>query len=150
MGNIKSSEYTKRNFKYHTVFTTKYRRQIFYEEKRKKERFYENAVNGSQLISGSRILPQPYPHVAGNIPKMNVPSFMGYLKGKITRMIHERFCDLKFKHRKREFWCRGYHIDTVGKNTKKIQESIWRQRAQDKQGGPLSILYPSSPFTAGK
>ena len=44
-----------------------------------------------------------------------VSSFMGYLKGKSSLMIYEQFGDMKFKYRNREFWCRGYYVDTVGK-----------------------------------
>lgn len=80
-------------------------------------------------------------------PKMSVSSFMGYLKGKSSLMIYEQFYDLKFKYRNREFWCRGYYVDTVGKNKKKIQEYILGQIAQDKLGDQLSLSYPGSSFT---
>ena len=83
-------------------------------------------------------------------PKMSVSSFMGYLKGKSSLRIYEQFGDLKFKYRNREFWCRGYYVDTVGKNTKKIQESIKGQIAQDKLGDQISISSLGSPFTGGK
>ena len=58
------------------------------------------------------------------LPKIAVSSFMGYLKGKSSVMIYEKFGDLKYKYRNREFWCRGYYVDTVGKNTKAIEEYI--------------------------
>lgn len=70
---------------------------------------------------------------------MSVSSFMGYLKGKSSLMLYERFGDLKFKYRNREFWCRGYYVDTVGKNTTKIQNYIKHQLEQDKMGEQLSI-----------
>ena len=60
-------------------------------------------------------------------PKMSVSGFMVYLKGKSSVMLYERFGELKFKYRNREFWCRwcrGYYVDTVGKNTAKIREYI--------------------------
>ncbi len=60
-------------------------------------------------------------------PKMSVSGFMGYLKGKSSLMLYEQFGDLKFKYRNREFWCRGYYVDTVGKNTAKIQDYIKHQ-----------------------
>ena len=60
-------------------------------------------------------------------PKMSVSGFMGYLKGKSSLMIYEQFGDLKFKYRNREFWCRGYYVDTVGKNATKICEYIRKQ-----------------------
>ena len=83
-------------------------------------------------------------------PKMSVSGFMGYLKGKSSVMLYERFGELKFEYRNREFWCRGYSVDTVGKNTAKIREYISRQLEEDKLGEQLSIPYPGSPFTGRK
>ena len=60
-------------------------------------------------------------------PKVAVSSFMGYMKGKSSVLIYEKFGDLKYKYRNREFWCRGYYVDTVGKNTKAIAEYIRHQ-----------------------
>ena len=57
-------------------------------------------------------------------PKMSVSSFMGFLKGKSSLMIYEKWGNMKFKYRNREFWCRGYYVDTAGKDAKKIQEYI--------------------------
>ncbi len=65
-------------------------------------------------------------------------------------MIYEQFCDLKFKYRNREFWCRGYYVDTVGKNKAKTAEYIRQQVAEDKLGEQLSIPYAGSPFTGRK
>ena len=83
-------------------------------------------------------------------PKMSVSSFMGYLKGKSSLMPYEQFGDLKFKYRNREFWCRGYSADTVGKNKQKIQEYMRKQLDEDKLGTQLSIPHSGSPFTGGK
>ena len=85
-------------------------------------------------------------------PKVAVSSFMGYLKGKSSVLIYEKFGELKFKYRKREFWCRGYYVDTVGKNTKAIAEYIRHQLDEDKMGEQLTMLGKSSdnPFTGSK
>ncbi len=83
-------------------------------------------------------------------PKLSVSGFMGYLKGKSSVMLYERFGELKFKYRNREFWCRGYYVDTVGKNAARIREYISRQLEEDKLGEQLSIPYPGSPFTGRK
>ena len=83
-------------------------------------------------------------------PKYSVSQIMGYLKGKSSLMLYEQFGDLKFKYRNREFWCRGYYVDTVGKNTARIQEYIKHQLEEDKMGEQLSIPYPGSPFTGRK
>ena len=74
-------------------------------------------------------------------PKMSVSGFMGYLKGKSSLMIYEKFGDLKFKYRNREFWCRGYYADTVGKNARRIEEYIRHQLEEDKLGEQLTLPY---------
>ena len=85
-------------------------------------------------------------------PKIAVSSFMGYLKGKSSVLIYEKFGELKFKYRNREFWCRGYYVDTVGKNTKAIAEYIKHQLEEDKMGEQLTMLGKASdnPFTGSK
>ena len=72
-------------------------------------------------------------------PKMAVSSFMGYLKGKSTTILYEQFGELKYKYRNREFWCKGYYVDTVGKNESRIAEYIKHQLDEDKLGEQLSI-----------
>ena len=83
-------------------------------------------------------------------PKMSVSGFMGYLKGKSSLMIYDQFGELKFKYRNREFWCRGYYVDTVGKNKAKIQDYIKHQLSEDKMGDQLKLPYPGNPFTGRK
>jgi len=75
---------------------------------------------------------------------------MGYLKGKSSLMIYEKFGNLKFKYRNREFWCRGYYVDTVGKNAKKIAEYIKNQLEEDKIGKQMKISYKEDPFMGSK
>jgi putative transposase len=72
-------------------------------------------------------------------PKIAVSSFMGYLKGKSTTMIYEQFPELKYKYRNREFWCKGYYVDTVGKNEGRIAEYIKHQLEEDRLGEQLRI-----------
>ena len=74
-----------------------------------------------------------------NPPKVSVPSFMGYLKGKSSLMIYEKYPEWKYKYRNREFWCRGHYVDTVGKNAKKIEEYIKHQSDEDKAGEQLTM-----------
>lgn len=82
--------------------------------------------------------------------KMSVSRFMGYLKGKRSLMLYEQFRDLKFKYRNRYFWCRSYYLDTVGKNTARIQEYIKHKLEEDKIGEKLLNPYPGSSFTGRK
>ena len=83
-------------------------------------------------------------------PKYSVSSIMGYLKGKSSLMIYEKFGNLKFKYRNREFWCRGYYVDTVGKNAKKIVEYIKNQLEEYKIGKQMKISYKEDPFMGSK
>ena len=80
-------------------------------------------------------------------PKMSVSSFMGYLKGKSALMIFERHANLKYKYGNRHFWCRGYYVDTVGKNAKKIQEYIQNQLKEDLEYDQMTLKEYVDPFT---
>ena len=80
-------------------------------------------------------------------PKFSVSSIMGYLKGKSSLMIYERWGNAKFQYRNREFWCKGHCVDTGGKNTQKIAEYIRNQLAEDKISDQISIKEYFDPFT---
>ncbi len=80
-------------------------------------------------------------------PKYSVSQIMGYLKGKSSLMIFEKYANLKYKYGNRHFWCRGYYVDTVGKNAKKIQEYIRNQLAEDWAMDQISIVEYVDPFT---
>jgi putative transposase len=82
-------------------------------------------------------------------PKMSVSGFMGFLKGKSSLMIYEKFGNMKFKYRNREFWCRGYYVDTVGKNTEAIKQYIENQLREDMLNDQLT-LEEASPFRSRK
>lgn len=83
-------------------------------------------------------------------PKYNVSSVMGYLKGKSSLMIFQKWGNIKFAYRNREFWCKGFYVDTVGKNTKMIKEYISNQLKRDKESNQLSIFDLRDPFTGSK
>ena len=77
-------------------------------------------------------------------PKMSVSSFMGFIKGKSSLMIYEKWGNMKFKYRNWQFWCRGYYVDTVGKNEKKIAEYISNQLKQDEMSEQLVLDFQDS------
>ena len=83
-------------------------------------------------------------------PKISVAQFMGYLKGKSSLMIFDRHANLKYKYGNRHFWCRGYYVDTVGKNKKKIAEYIRNQLQEDIINDQLSLFETVDPFTGQK
>ena len=79
-------------------------------------------------------------------PKMSVSGFMGYLKGKSALLIFQKWGNMKFAYRNREFWCKGYYVDTVGKNTKAIKAYIYEQLKKDKERDQISFFDPRDPF----
>lgn len=83
-------------------------------------------------------------------PKISVSAFVGYLKGKSTLIIFERHAELKYKYGQRKFWCRGYYVDTAGKNDKIIQEYIKNQLAEDKVYDQMSMKEFIDPFSGEK
>ena len=135
------------NCKYHVIFAPKYRRKVFYAQKRLeighilRELCRWKDIN----ILEAEICPDHIHMLIEIPPKMSVSSFMGYLKGKSSLMIYEKWGNMKYKYRNRQFWCRGYYVDTVGKNTKKIQEYIQNQLNQDKETDQL-LLDLNDPF----
>ena len=147
-----SLAHTKWNCKYHIVFAPKYRRKVFYLEKREAIREILRVLcqwKGVEIIEGE-ICPDHIHMLVSIPPKMSVSGFMGFLKGKSSLMIFQRFGNMKFAYRNREFWCRGYYVDTVGKNTKAIQQYIANQLERDRKDDQLSLFYPRDPFTGSK
>ena len=146
---VKSIAHTSWNCKYHIVFAPKYRRKVFYGGKRLeivkilKELCKWKGVN---IIEGEAC--SDHIHILVEIPpKVSVSSFMGFLKGKSSLMIYERWSNIKYQYRNREFWCRGYYVDTVGKNGKKIQEYIQHQLQEDYQADQMTLNEYIDPFT---
>lgn len=82
-------------------------------------------------------------------PKYSISSFMGYLKGKSSLAIYERWGNMKYRYRNRQFWCRGYYVDTAGKNAKKIEEYIKHQLDDDKMTDQLTLDF-NDPFTGSR
>ena len=124
MDDVKSLTHTKWNCKYHVVFAPKYRRKVFYEEKRIEIGAILRELcrwKGVEIIE-SEVCPDHIHMLVMIPPKMSVSGFMGFLKGKSSLMIYQKWGNMKFKYRNRQFWCRGYYVDTVGKNTKAIKE----------------------------
>lgn len=101
-------------------------------------------------IVEAEVCPDHIPMLLEIPPKMSVSGVIGYLKGKSSLMICEQFGNLKFKYRNREFWCRGYYVDTTGKNTAKIKEYIKHQLDEDRMGEQLKIPFKDGPFTGSR
>ena len=125
MNDVNSLTHTSWNCKYHIVFAPKYRRKVFYGQKRREiGEILRTLCNWKKVkIVEAEVCPDHIHMLVEIPPKYSVSSFMGYLKGKSSLMLYEKFPELKFKYRNREFWCRGYYVDTAGKNDKKIGNS---------------------------
>ena len=104
---------------------------------------------GVEIIEGE-VCPDHIHLLLSIPPKISVSGFMGYLKGKSSLIIFQKFGNLKFAYRNREFWCRGFYVDTSGKDTKAIKEYIANQLQQDKETDQLSIFNSKDPFTGSK
>lgn len=141
MNDSNSLAHTKWNCKYHVVFASKYRRKVFYREKRREIGKILRMLSEWKKIKivEAEVCPDHIHMLIEIPPKISVSSFMGYLKGKSSLMIYEQFPELKYKYRNREFWFRGFYVDTAGKNAKKIQEYIQQQYEKDKAGEQLTM-----------
>ena len=159
MNDVNSLSHSKWNCKYHIVFAPKYRRKVFYKEKREAIGKILRQLcewKGVKIIEAEAC--PDHIHLFLEIPpKFSVSGFMGYLKGKSATMLYEQFGELKYKYRNREFWCRGYYVDTVGKNEKRIAEYIKNQLKEDELGEQLAIpelarsrVASNSPYAAGR
>ena len=138
--------------KYHIVFTPKYRRKVIYNQYKADIRDIIKQLcsyKGVEIIEGN-LMPDHIHMLVSIPPKISVLSFMGYLKGKSSLMIFQKFGNMKFAYRNREFWCKGYYVDTVGKNTAAIKAYIAEQLKEDKESDQLSIFDPQDPFKGSK
>lgn len=141
MNDTHSLSHTKWNCKYHIVFAPKYRRKVFYGEKKAEiGKILRQLCDWKKVtIVEAEICPDHVHMLLEIPPKVAVSSFMGFLKGKSSLMIYEKYPELKYKYRNREFWCKGYYVDTVGKNAKKIEEYIRNQLQEDQMVEQLTM-----------
>ena len=144
-----SLAHTEWNCKYHIVFAPKFRRQIIYGRLRASiGRILRELCERKQVeILEANACPDHIHMLVKIPPKMSVSDFMGYLKGKSSLMIFDQHANLKYKYGNRHFWCRGYYVDTVGRNEKVIQENIKRQLEEDQRIDQLSLIEYTDPFT---
>ena len=150
--NTNSLAHTMYNCKYHIVFAPKYRRMAFYGSKRLEIGKILRKLcewKGVNIIEAEVCV--DHIHMLVEIPpKYYVSGFMGFLKGKSSLIIYQKWGNAKFKYRNREFWCRGYYVDTVGKNTNKIKEYIRNQLKEDEEMVQMTIDFKEDPFKGSK
>ena len=152
MNDTQSLSHTTYNCKYHLVFAPKYRRLVIYGKLKNDIGIILRTLcerKGIELLE-AEACPDHIHMLVSIPPKYSVAQIMGYLKGKSTLMIFERHANLKYKYGSRVFWARGYYVDTVGKNEKKIREYIANQLQEDKMYDQMSLKEYIDPFTGSK
>lgn len=144
-----SLAHSKWNCKYHIVFAPKYRRQVIYGKiKADIGQIIRKLCDhkGVEIIEANACT--DHIHMLVSIPpKLSVSSFMGYLKGKSSLMIFDRHANLKYKYGNRQFWCKGYYVDTVGRNKNAIAKYIQNQLQDDIASDQMSLIEHIDPFT---
>ena len=143
--------HTKWLCKYHIVFTPKYRRKAIFGQYRESiGQILRQLCNykGVEIIEG-HLMPDHVHMLVSIPPKYSVSQFMGYLKGKSSLMIFERFANLKYKFGNKVFWAKGYFVSTVGLDTKKVQEYIRNQEKEDLMTDSMSTKEYVDPFKGG-
>ena len=147
-----SLAHTRWNCKYHIVFAPKYRRAAIYGKIRSDIGKILRLLcerNGVEIIEAEMC--KDHVHMLVQIPpKYRVADIVGYLKGKSSLMIFDRHANLKYRYGNRHFWCRGYYVDTVGKNEKKIAEYVRNQLQEDIINDQISMKEYIDPFTGEK
>ena len=144
-----SLAHTKWNCKYHIIFAPKYRRQVIYGKIKADIGIMLRKLceyKGIEILEAEACT--DHIHMLVSIPpKYSVAQIMGYLEGKSSLMIFEKSANMKHKYGNRHFWCRGYYVDTVGRNKKQIQEYIRNQLQEDISSDQMTIKEYIDPFT---
>ena len=149
---IDSLNHTSWNCKYHIVFAPKYRRKVAYGNMRTEiGKILRELCTWKQVeIVEAEVCPDHIHMLVKIPPKMSVSGFVGFLKGKSTLLIFERHANLKYKYGNRTFWCRGYFVDTAGKNDKAIAAYIKNLLVEDQIEDQMTLKEYTDPFTGSK
>ena len=137
---------------YHIVFAPKYRRKAIYGQLRNDiGQILRKLCNEKKVeIIEATAMPDHVHMLVSIPPYLSIAQFMGFLKGKSTLMIFDRHANLKYKYGSRHFWCRGYFVDTVGRNEKIIKEYIKNQMEEDYISDQVTFKEFVDPFTGSK
>ena len=149
---IKSTVHSKYRCEYHIVFAPKYRRKEIYGQLKRDigEILRKLCVLMGVVILEAVACPDHIHMLVSIPPYLSIAQFMGFLKGKSSLMIFDRHANLKYKYGQRSFWCRGYFVDTVGKNETAIRNYIRNQLEEDYAKDQMSLKEYTDPFTGSK
>jgi len=143
-----SLSHTRWDCKYHIVFAPKFRRKEIYGEKKIElgkilRQLCER--KGAEIIEANAC--SDHIHILVSIPpKLSISQFMGYIKGKSSLMMFEKFANLKYRYGNRQFWCKGYYVSTVERNKQVIERYIRDQLKEDMISDQISIKEHVDPF----
>ena len=149
MDDINSLSHTTWRCKYHVVFAPKFRRQIIYGKLKQDigKILRDLCARKDVEIIEANACPDHIHMLLSIPPKYSVSAFMGYLKGKSSLIIFERHTQLKYRYENRKFWCKGYYVDTVGRNKEAIRKYIREQLQEDQIAEQLTLKEFEDPFT---
>lgn len=149
---LKQTAHSSYRCEYHIVFAPKYRRKIIYKELKADigEIFRKLCKELKVEIIEAEACPDHIHMLVSIPPYMSVAQFVGTLKSKSALMIFDRHANLKYKYGSRSFWCRGYYVDTVGKNARMIEEYIRNQLEEDFAQDQISMKEFIDPFTGNR
>ena len=146
---IKHTAHSSYRCQYHIVFAPKFRRKEIYGQLKKDigEIIRKLCEQKGVEIIEAEACPDHIHMLVSIPPYISIAQFMGFLKGKSSLMIFDRHANLKYKYGSRHFWCRGYYVDTIGRNKKVIEEYIRNQLQEDKEYEQLTMSEIIDPFT---
>ena len=149
---IKHTAHSTYRCEYHIVFAPKYRRKEIYGQLKKDiGRIIRKLCEEKKVeILEAEACPDHIHMLVSVPPYLSIAQFVRFLKGKSTLMIYDRHANLKYKYGSRNFWCRGYYVDTVGRNERVISEYIKTQLENDRMTDQISISEYIDPFTGIK
>ena len=150
---IKQTSHSSYRCEYHIVFAPKYRRKVIYYKSLRKDigQIFRKICSELKVeILEAEACPDHIHMLVSIPPYMSVAQFVGTLKSKSALMIFDRHANLKYKYGNRNFWCRGYYVDTVGKNEKKIKEYIKNQLEEDYTKDQITLKEYVDPFTGNR
>ena len=149
---IKHTAHSSYRCQYHIVFAPKYRRKEVYGKIKKDigEILRKLCEQKGVEIIEAQACPDHIHMLVSIPPYISIAQFMGFLKGKSSLMIFDRHANLKYKYGSRHFWCRGYYVDTVGRNKKVIEQYIRNQLEEDYSTDQISMKEYLDPFTGNK
>ena len=149
---IKHTAHSTYRCEYHIVFAPKYRRQVVYGQIKKDiGEILRKLCDEKKVEILEAEACKDHIHMLVSVPPyLSIAQFMGFLKGKSSLMIFDRHANLKYKYGSRNFWCRGYYVDTVGRNERIISEYIQKQLQEDHMSDQISMKEYIDPFTGIK